>query len=101
MRTLTQLQNSYFTDGGNSTKEGMIDYIFNNEPKYLLIDENDKMSTKDQTFLLNPLERGISFRNKTWKHMNNTDEDIWFTSSNNMSNVYANVYDHLNRDSFQ
>jgi holliday junction DNA helicase RuvB len=28
MRTLTQLQNSYFTDGGNSTKAGMIDYIF-------------------------------------------------------------------------
>jgi hypothetical protein len=57
MRTLTQLQSSYFTDGGNSTKEGMIDYIFNNEPKYLLIDENDKISTKDQIFLLNPLER--------------------------------------------
>jgi holliday junction DNA helicase RuvB len=47
MRTLTQLQNSYFTDGSNSTKAGMIDYIFNNEPKYLLIDEIDKMSTKD------------------------------------------------------
>ena len=27
MRTLTKLQNSYFTDGGNSTKAGMIDYI--------------------------------------------------------------------------
>ena len=56
MRTLTKLQNSYFTDGGNSTKAGMIDYIFNNEPKYLLIDEIDKMSTKDQTFLLNLIE---------------------------------------------
>ena len=48
MRTLTQLQNSYFIDGGNSTKAGMIDYfIFSNKPKYLLIDEIDKMSTKD------------------------------------------------------
>ena len=27
MKTLTKLQNSYFTDGGNSTKAGMIDYI--------------------------------------------------------------------------
>ena len=97
MRTLTQLQNSYLTDGGNSTKAGMIDYIFNNEPKYLLIDEIDKMSTKDQTFLLNPLETGISFRIKTWKHMNNTDEDIWLASSNNISNIH----DHLNRDSFK
>jgi Holliday junction DNA helicase RuvB len=59
MKTLTKLQNSYFTDGGNSTKAGMIDYIFNNEPKYLLIDEIDKMSTKDQTFLLNLMETGI------------------------------------------
>ena len=56
VRTLNQLQNSYFADGDNSTKAGMIDYIFNNEPKYLLIDEIDKMSTKDQTFLLNLIE---------------------------------------------
>jgi AAA15 family ATPase/GTPase len=43
MRTLTQLQNSYFTDGVSSTKAGMIDYIFDNEQKYLLIDEIDKL----------------------------------------------------------
>jgi hypothetical protein len=43
------------------------------------------------------MEIGISFRNKTWKHVNNTDEDIWFASSNNISNIH----DHLNRDSFQ
>jgi MoxR-like ATPase len=54
-----QIQNSYFTDGVSSTKAGMIDYIFNNEQKYLLIDEIDKMSTKDQTFLLNLLKTEI------------------------------------------
>ena len=57
MRTLNRLQNSYFADGDNSTKAGMIDYIFNNEPRYLLIDEIDKMSTKDQTFLLSLIEK--------------------------------------------
>ena len=57
VRTLNQLKNSYSADGDdNSTKAGMIDYIFNNEPKYLLIDEIDKMSTKYQTFLLNLIE---------------------------------------------
>jgi DNA replicative helicase MCM subunit Mcm2 (Cdc46/Mcm family) len=67
MKTLTKLQNSYFTDGGNSTKAGMIDYIFNNQPKYLLIDEIDKMSTKDQTFLLNLMETGIVSETKHGK----------------------------------
>ncbi|MFL6329315.1 MAG: AAA family ATPase, partial [Nitrososphaeraceae archaeon] len=50
---MMKLNNSYFADGGNSTKAGMLDYVFDNKPKYLLIDEIDKMSTKDQTFLLN------------------------------------------------
>jgi holliday junction DNA helicase RuvB len=37
----------------------MIDYIFENKPKYLLIDEIDKMPPKDQTFLLNLMETDI------------------------------------------
>ena len=57
---MTKLNKSYFTDGGNTTKAGMLEYIFDNKPKYLLIDEIDKMSTKDQTFLLNLMETGIS-----------------------------------------
>jgi MoxR-like ATPase len=47
-----QLKNSYFADGTNSSKAGMIDYIFENKPRYLLVDEIDKMSPKDQAFLL-------------------------------------------------
>jgi holliday junction DNA helicase RuvB len=56
---MMKLDNSYFTDGGNTTKAGMLDYVFGNKPKYLLIDEIDKMSTKDQTFLLNLMETGM------------------------------------------
>ena len=67
MRTWTQLQNSYFTDGGNGTKVGMFGHIINNEPKYLLIDEIDKMSTQDQTFLLNLMETGIVSETKHGK----------------------------------
>jgi holliday junction DNA helicase RuvB len=50
IKSMMKLNSSYFTDGGNSTKAGMLEYIFDNKPKYLLIDEIDKMSTKDQTF---------------------------------------------------
>lgn len=50
---IRQLKNCYFADGANSTKVGMIDYLFENGPRYLLVDEVDKMSGKDQAFLLN------------------------------------------------
>ena len=53
------LKNSYFVDGGNTTKAGIIDYLFKNRPRYLLGDEIDKMSPRDQTFLLNLMETGI------------------------------------------
>jgi Holliday junction DNA helicase RuvB len=56
---MRQLKNSYFADGANSTKAGMIDYLFENRPRYLLVDEIDKMSCKDQAFLLNFMETGI------------------------------------------
>jgi DNA replicative helicase MCM subunit Mcm2 (Cdc46/Mcm family) len=56
---MMKLNNSYFTYGGNSTKAGMLEFIFDNKPKYLLIDEIDKMSTKDQTFLLNLMETSM------------------------------------------
>jgi hypothetical protein len=35
------------------SKSGLIDYIFYNNIKYLLIDEIDKVSPKDQTVFLN------------------------------------------------
>jgi hypothetical protein len=57
LQALMKLKDSYFVDGSNTTKSGMIDYIFGNRPKYLLIDEIDKIPSKDQTFLLNLMAR--------------------------------------------
>src|SRR2546425_6669408 len=62
-----QLKSSYFTDGTNSTKAGMIDYFFENRTQYLLLDEIDKMSPKDQAFLLNLMETGIVTETKYGK----------------------------------
>jgi len=61
------LKNSYFIDGGNTTKAGIIDYLFKNRAPYLLIDEIDKMSSRDQTFLLNLMETGIVTETKYGK----------------------------------
>ncbi|MGA9168957.1 MAG: hypothetical protein WBZ20_02290 [Nitrososphaeraceae archaeon] len=48
MKCLMELQDRLLlTDGGNTTKSGMIDYVFKIKPKYILIDEIDKMPTKE------------------------------------------------------
>ncbi|MGB8023356.1 MAG: hypothetical protein WCF06_03460 [Nitrososphaeraceae archaeon] len=48
MKCLMELQDRLLlTDGGNTTKSGMIDYVVKIKPKYILIDEIDKMPTKE------------------------------------------------------
>ena len=61
------VRDTYFADGANSTKAGMLDYLFTNIPRYLIVDEIDKMSPKDQTFLLNLMETGILTETKFGK----------------------------------
>jgi replication-associated recombination protein RarA len=50
LQSLMKLTSSHFIDCSNATKSGVIDYVFDNKPKYLLLDELDKLSRKDQTF---------------------------------------------------
>src|SRR5437867_9821047 len=54
-----KLERSYFTLGSHSTKSGMIDYLFKNRPKYLIVDEIEHMPNKDQTALLSLMETGL------------------------------------------
>ena len=51
---------AYFVDGTTASGMGIIDYPFDhNDLKFLLIDEIDKLSKKDQKVLLNVMEKGI------------------------------------------
>jgi holliday junction DNA helicase RuvB len=65
------LPNSYFIDRSNMSKSGLIDYVFQNNIKYLLIDEIDKISPKDQTGFLNLMETGIVSETKSNKTQKN------------------------------
>src|SRR5437870_3888559 len=62
-----QLKKLYFADGGSSSKAGMIDYLFSNGPRYLLVDEIDKMARKHQALLLNLMETGMVSETKYGK----------------------------------
>ncbi|HEX5979116.1 MAG TPA: hypothetical protein VFY68_17670, partial [Nitrososphaeraceae archaeon] len=59
MRSLTRLERSYYAIGSSSTKSGVFDYLFEQRPRYFIIDELEKMNKKEQTSLLNLMESGI------------------------------------------
>ena len=44
-----KLERSYFTIGSHSTRSGMLDYLFESRPRYLIVDEIEHMGIKDQT----------------------------------------------------
>src|SRR5438094_858225 len=47
-----KLERSYFTLGSHSTKSGMLEYLFERRPRYLIVDEIEHMGIRDQTGLL-------------------------------------------------
>jgi Holliday junction DNA helicase RuvB len=83
------VRESYFVDGGNATKVGIIDYLFKNRAPYLLLDEIDKMSTRDQTFLLNLMETGIITETKYGKTRQAEIKTSVFATSNNSRKLSA------------
>jgi replication-associated recombination protein RarA len=62
-----ELNNTYFIDCTNATGAGMVDYLFSHDVRYLLLDEIEKMSKKDQNVILNLLETGILTSTKVKK----------------------------------
>jgi replication-associated recombination protein RarA len=61
------LEEAYFVDCTNASGPGLVDYLFKNDVRYLLLDEVEKMSNSDQNVLLNLLETGILTSTKVRK----------------------------------
>jgi MoxR-like ATPase len=82
MRSLTKLERSYYAVGSSSTKSGIFDYLFDQRPRYFIIDELEKMNRKDQTSLLNLMESGILTELKH-KQQRTTQLKTWVFASCN------------------
>ena len=59
LQLLEGLDKVYFIDAVGASGPGMLEYLFTNDVKYLLIDEIDKMKKNDQAALLNVMETGM------------------------------------------
>lgn len=77
-----KLERSFFTLGSHSTKSGMIDYLFEKRPRYLIVDEIEHMPSKDQTALLSLMETGILAETKFQK-TRNTQLKTWVFATSN------------------
>jgi Holliday junction DNA helicase RuvB len=62
-----KLKNCYYIDCTNVTGPGMVDYLFDNNVQFLLLDEVEKMSRSDQNVLLNVMETGMLISTKVRK----------------------------------
>jgi Holliday junction DNA helicase RuvB len=80
-----KLDRSYFTLGTHSTKSGMVDYLFEKRPRYLIIDEIEHMSIRDQTALLSLMETGIIAETKHMK-TRHTQLKTWVFATSNQTN---------------
>ncbi len=89
LRLQTLDGSEYFVDGGNATKAGIINYLFENQPRYALIDEIGKMSTHNQTFLLNLMETGIISETKYGKIRQTRINTSIFATSNDTRKLSA------------
>lgn len=77
-----KLDRSYFTLGSHSTKSGMLDYLFEKRPRYLIVDEIEHMPMKDQTALLSLMETGIVSETK-YQRTRNTQLKTWVFATSN------------------
>ena len=62
-----KLEDTYYVDCTNASGPGMVEYLFKNDVKYLLLDEVEKMSKSDQNVLLNVMETGVLTSTKVKK----------------------------------
>jgi holliday junction DNA helicase RuvB len=87
LQSLMRLKDSHFIDCSNATKSGIVDYVFEHKPKYLLLDELDKLSRRDQTFLLNLIETRMVSETKYNRTRTMEMRTSVFATSNNVEKI--------------
>ena len=82
---------AYFVDGTTASGIEIVDYLFDHtDLKFLLIDEIDKLSKKDQKVLLNVMETGILSDVKSKRNKSARQTHIHlsvYATSNDTSNI--------------
>jgi Holliday junction DNA helicase RuvB len=88
LEMLEGLDDTFFIDAVATSGPGMMEQLFNNSTKYLLIDEMDKMKKNDQAALLNVMETGILSETKLKGKTRQKRMKLWiFATSNDVERI--------------
>lgn len=88
LEMLEGLNDAYFVDAFGMSGSGLIEHLFSNKTKYLLIDEIDKMKKIDQAALLNVMETGILSEMKLKGKTRQKRMKLWvFATSNDVERL--------------
>lgn len=77
------LDNAYFIDAVGASGPGLVEYMFRNDTKYLLVDEIDKMKKNDQATLLNVMETGVLSETKLKGKTRQKKMSLWIFATSN------------------
>lgn len=84
---MRHFKSSLFVVGSNTTKAGLVNQLFERRPKFLLIDELEKMISNDQTSLLHLMETGIITETKINKTRQMELNSWVFASTNSWEKI--------------
>jgi Holliday junction DNA helicase RuvB len=88
MEIMRGLDNACYIDCTNTTGAGLVDKLFNSNINYLLLDEIEKMSKRDQNVLLNVLETGMLIETKVTKTRSKQMKNLKvFATTNNVDTL--------------
>ena len=87
LEMLEGLDDTYFIDAVGASGPGMVEHLFNDNTKYLLIDEIDKMKKSDQAALLNVMEIGVLSETKLGKTRQKKMKLWIFATSNDVERL--------------
>jgi Holliday junction DNA helicase RuvB len=92
LEELARLPKSRFVVGSSLTKAGLIEVLFEDKPRFLIIDELDKIETEDNlAALLSLMERGIVTETKYRRHRSLTLKTTVFASANRLERIPAEL----------
>jgi MoxR-like ATPase len=87
LELLKGLDKTFFVDGTSTSGPGMTNYLFENNVRYLLIDEIDKLSRKDKSVLLTLMENSILIETKIGKTRKKEMNVSVFAPCNDISKI--------------
>jgi len=87
LEEINRIPGSSYHLGGSSTKAGLTEFLFNTEPRIILLDEIEKMDRKDFSVLLSLMEGGKVVETKKGRRREITINTSVFASCNSINNI--------------